>query len=280
MFQLCVYLYLTKILERRAILDCRQISPRDLNELLRFGLFDRSEILISNLHKVSENSKLLFHVVSILWKVVEKLEFKFSLPLFRRKKRITFFAEPTSWKKLAEIDSPLTFFGFFQDFELVNLVRNELRIRVLQSKSLRKDAFQDSEAIVVHRRLGDYALFPDIGVLDASFFIGALDSLNAKHATVISDEPLQALEGLSCTNYSIRLHETDNVDPVIDFAIMLHSEALVISNSTFSWWAGYLGQLLSPNKLVVGPKPWRADEELCLIYSPTFNWIPATFRSP
>lgn len=53
-----------------------------------------------------------------------------------------------------------------------------------------------------------------------------------------------------------------------DFSIMLDSRFLIISNSTFSWWAGYLGD----HKLVIAPAKWYARDKSSFEFIPE-SWI-------
>jgi len=70
----------------------------------------------------------------------------------------------------------------------------------------------------------------------------------------------------------------DQVSPWVSFAILAKSNYLLVSNSTFSWWAGLF--VIENGGTVVAPDPWT----ITAIYGdsylkiPLFQYVPAEFE--
>ena len=67
------------------------------------------------------------------------------------------------------------------------------------------------------------------------------------------------------------VRETAGLRPAIDQRLLASCLHFVIANSTFSWWAAWLG--LAPDKMVVVPRKWFAGAE------PPTGMIPATWMT-
>lgn len=76
-------------------------------------------------------------------------------------------------------------------------------------------------------------------------------------------------QNLDLSKYDV-IYENEDDEPHIKLEIMKNCKHFIISNSTFSWWAQYLGEY--KNKVVVAPKKWyNNDFESPLLTNK--NWI-------
>ena len=115
-----------------------------------------------------------------------------------------------------------------------------------------KTLFDNNKTLVIHIRLTDYTEVNNHMALPIEYYKKAL--LKVKDITqyqiiVVSDdinlakEKLKIKDALYCQNKMI-----------IDFQLVMNADALIIANSSFSWWAAYLNQ--KKEKLIIAPKNW------------------------
>lgn len=123
------------------------------------------------------------------------------------------------------------------------------------------------DSVAVHVRRGDYVSNPTTaahhGALDVQYYQRALAPLRARGATVIwfSDD-------LSWT----RTHLAERHDLLCDvkltrsargeIALMSSCRSRIIANSSFSWWAGWLGPQPTEGGQVFAPLRWFADHHV------------------
>jgi hypothetical protein len=109
----------------------------------------------------------------------------------------------------------------------------------------------------VHVRRGDYLLYPEFQSLSSEYYARALDAIADSQAckvVVCSDDIPWCKANLRFpprfrTEFSHRVNDVD------DFAVLAGCSALVMSNSSYSWWAAQYNK-----KRVVMPWPWFTTE--------------------
>lgn len=125
------------------------------------------------------------------------------------------------------------------------------------------DSAVSSGAVGVHVRRGDYVTLASAtahhGVLDSSYYLAAVEEIH-RHSDrsevfVFSDDPewcAEHLKGpLGATIVSGGLRDIE------ELMIMSACRHHVLANSSFSWWAAWLGY--HEEQMVVAPKRWTAD---------------------
>jgi len=117
----------------------------------------------------------------------------------------------------------------------------------------------DAGAIALHVRWGDYLNLRHIyGEISAAYYRRALDLLERQFGPrpvwLFSDDPAGAAEFLSTAIDIDRVAESpEHSTPLENLLLLSGASALVGANSTFSWWAAFLGQ--RPEGSVVFPRP-------------------------
>lgn len=121
------------------------------------------------------------------------------------------------------------------------------------------------DPIAIHVRMGDYLKFPKIyGFISKKYYLDALDKLGATSKSRIwlfSDEPEKALQWLGNIPFKVEvLNVPQSVRSGEVMRLMSLSKSLVIAHSTFSWWAGMLGNLNLTNEVVVMPSRFLSSQ--------------------
>lgn len=130
--------------------------------------------------------------------------------------------------------------------------RNFDRIKAIQNRE---------SAVCIHIRRGDYLLERnrtklELCTLDyykrAAAFIG--ERIKAPNFFVFSDDPVWAQENLVLP-YPIFFMDDYNAERAYeDLRLMSACKHFIIANSSFSWWAAWLGQY--SQKIVISPRNW------------------------
>lgn len=136
--------------------------------------------------------------------------------------------------------------GFFQSEKFFEGAHDEIR------KAFRLD-IKPVDAVSIHVRRGDYVQhsnsFPPVTM---DYIYAAMDhmvALGHRKFIVVSDGIEWCKENIKTSlKYEISFFEGNEFE---DLSLMASCEHHIISNSTFSWWAAWLGH--NPDKIIVSP---------------------------
>lgn len=161
------------------------------------------------------------------------------------------------------IDAPCYLKGYFQSWRyfegIAPLVRKSFdtsRLSTPRCADMEERITHAQCAVMVHVRRGDFTPYPDIFPLLMKDYYerarGRLELDGQRPAFFLfSDDPKAATDMLS---------DWPNLVPVVgmtsleDFRLMSLCRHFIIANSTFSWWAAWLGS--AADKRVAAPSQW------------------------
>ena len=144
--------------------------------------------------------------------------------------------------------------------EIKTLLASQRVANSIEMKDLKQEQ-RNFPVISIHLRLGDYENFKSVyEVTGLEYFSNALriieKSTDLKKAKIwlFSDEPKKAHDLISSLIKIDRvLDESTGLNEAETISLMSSSRAIICSNSTFSWWAGYLSE---DNTQVYFPKQY------------------------
>jgi hypothetical protein len=220
--------------------------------------------------KKKNNTKRNYHIRLIKQNQIKVLNYNFFLELiFKILFKINFLinTEPKTVKTKMNIG---LLDGYFQDFNFFDSnkeIKEKIRTAFSSSNLIKK-------TIGIHIRRGDYLLaenkkyFKSCGIKyyqDSINFISSQININEFEILIFSDDIKWCKKNLDF-NQKIKFIKNDEIT---DFKLMSRCEHLIISNSTFSWWAAYINN--SSNRIVCAPKNWYCDTKIVFQYPK--NWV-------
>lgn len=163
---------------------------------------------------------------------------------------------------------------YFADFREELCREFVLRETLSEPNAFLKKRIQESESVIVHIRRGDYLTVPGYYVCNEYYYNNCIKQAETQLQNpvfyIFSDDIEWARTALSSTSEMVFV---DHQNPdYIDMELMRHGKHFVISNSTFSWWAQYLG--CAPQKQVYAPDRWYNDGQTKkVIYQKEWNIV-------
>ena len=158
--------------------------------------------------------------------------------------------------------------GYFQSWKYFEKYSQDIKAQILNLKDPSKEYSQlfnelkDRPSISVHVRRGDYVNLTDFhGLTSRRYYCQAI-SLASKHLIqprlfVFTDDIEMAKEVIDQDARFIG--PNDLVSPNENIDLMARADALIGSNSSFSWWAAWLGD--KEDKINIFPRPWFTNEQ-------------------
>ncbi len=111
------------------------------------------------------------------------------------------------------------------------------------------------DRVAVHVRRGDYVRNPFyVDLTRTAYYENALAQFKGEKFLIFSDDREFCEEYFDGEDYEFDEHEGD-IDAL---NTMASCKGIIIANSSFSWWAAFLGD---KNKKVVAPMEWYTDGE-------------------
>jgi len=163
--------------------------------------------------------------------------------------------------------------GYFQRYEYFQ--EHETVIKKVWLK-LPDDSIplQPVEDVLVHVRRGDYLTKYYWALLPFSFYTRLLDSMMPATVRIVTDSPDDPFVRRLAQRY---VAPVTSGDPLTDFALLASSRNIILSQSTYAWWAGYL----SSAARVYYPIPitgyWSLHSEIDLrVLDPRYEYVRCT----
>ena len=132
---------------------------------------------------------------------------------------------------------------------------------------------KNENSIAIHIRRGDYVSdekFSKIfNTLPVKYYLDSIECITRQvdepKFYVFSDDNAWARKNLSKKGIVLNFNECRSLQhDYIEFSMMRNCKHFIIANSTFSWWAAWLGS--SSQKIVISPYHWYKHEGLQKLY--------------
>jgi len=173
--------------------------------------------------------------------------------------------------RFLDISAAVRLRGYFQSWKYIQPVRDQLIKQIKEIKDpsewyikTKKELAHAEDWTAVHVRMGNYVILPNIGVVSRSFLTRStnlLQDLNGKSNLVLfSDDVSGAIDLLGPLAKDVIevIDSPQGGAPVETLNLMSMAKHFIISNSTFSWWAAWIGS--NENSRVLAPRPWLVGD--------------------
>lgn len=213
------------------------------------------------LDKLNTHFKLIDHH-SIYWKLKFTEKFKslnpFKLKIYKEEDINVF--DPAFLK----VENPAILDGFFFSHKYFYPILDTLKVEFSVKDKLDErnqqqlQIIQNTNAVSIHIRRGDYALTDFHGMLELDYYKKAIDLLKEKysdlHLFLFSDEPEWIVNNMQFDDPFTVIDYNKDEHNYIDIELMKNCKHNIIANSGFSWWGAVLNK--NNNPTVIAPAKW------------------------
>lgn len=188
---------------------------------------------------------------------------------------------PAIYPRFAYID------GYWQNEkhfkEIEEHIVAKLRVKRVHSINIQHliEAIDTSQSVCVHVRLGDYveseAVAKKWNVCNVDYYQRSINVLeektgrNINHYYFFSDNINWCKKNLAALSINSTFVDVPGSYPNLDLELMMHCKHFIIANSSYSWWAAWLGRY--PEKIVICPKRWTNYDDHRNVSPQCDNWI-------
>jgi hypothetical protein len=154
--------------------------------------------------------------------------------------------------------------GYFQhcDWDNYELVYSHLKFLTIKKPSSifldYRNSLLSKKVLIIHCRLGDYALEKNFGIPTKRYFDNAinyhLNQMDYDELVLFTNDKSGSDKFVDRKFKARVIAEDSGLSASETLELMRLGSGYVISNSTFSWWGAFLSR--TENPLVVSPTPW------------------------
>lgn len=186
------------------------------------------------------------------------------VPVFRESESDQSFDQ-----SLKDAPDDCVLFGYFQTplyFQgMENTLRQELStcdLGLEMGHEALAEKLRNPESVAVHVRRTDYTGNPMLDICDICYYRDAMQQMRATvrgaRFYIFSDDPVWCERNLTFQDAQIVMHRKDS-SPLTDLHLMSLAAHHIIANSSYSWWAAWLGakagqKVLMPDRWLRGTK--------------------------
>jgi Glycosyl transferase family 11 len=158
-----------------------------------------------------------------------------------------------------------TLFGYFQTHLYFDEIADELRADLthwfhaaVSLDSITASRLSEASSVALHVRRGDYLIHDGLQVCGEEYYSRAIAHMRelvpGARFHVFSDDPVWCREVFVGDDFEVMESARAEENPLHDLLLMSQASHHIIANSSYSWWAAWLGKKTGQN--VIMPDRW------------------------